>query len=163
MIKNVGKIHAAATYFAFVSRDITAIAKAFGVDTRTIRRWAKDEEWEIALGNVNYTGDRSFETQPYRDTERDAGDTFEKARTLYIEALNTGVPKHKRRPSRCGSHRTHTAADSELGEPLRLGDGDETQRMTASFHSQTYSLKRGTDCGTTHYQRSRRDIAPVSE
>ena len=95
MIKNVGKIHAAATYFAFVSRDITAIAKAFGVDTRTIRRWAKDEEWEIALGNVNYTGDRSFETQPYRDTERDAGDTFEKARTLYIEALNTGVPKHK--------------------------------------------------------------------
>ena len=49
MIKNVGKIHAAATYFAFVSRDITAIAKAFGVDTRTIRRWAKDEEWEIAL------------------------------------------------------------------------------------------------------------------
>ena len=92
----VGKIHAAATYFAFVSRDITAIAQALGVDTRTIRRWAKDEEWEIALGNVNYTGERSFETQPYRDTERDAGDTFEKARTLYIEALNTGVPKHKR-------------------------------------------------------------------
>ena len=71
-------------------------SRLFGVDTRTIRRWAKDEEWEIALGNVNYTGERSFETQPYRDTERDAGDTFEKARTLYIEARNTGVPKHKR-------------------------------------------------------------------
>ncbi len=95
MIKPVGKIHAAATYFAFVSRDITAIAQAFSVDARTIRRWAKDEEWEIAMQNVNYTGERSFETQPYRDTERDAGDTFEKARTLYIEALNTGVPKHK--------------------------------------------------------------------
>ena len=95
MIKNVGKIHAAATYFAFVSRDINAIAQVFGVDTRTIRRWAKDPHWEIALDTVNYTGDRSFETQPYRDTERDAGDTFEKARTLYIEALNTGVPKHK--------------------------------------------------------------------
>ena len=96
MIKNVGKIHAAATYFAFVSRDITAIAQAFSVDTRTIRRWAKDPHWEIALQNVNYTGERSFETQPYRDTERDAGDTFEKARTLYIEALNSGIPKHKR-------------------------------------------------------------------
>ena len=70
MIKNVGKIHAAATYFAFVSRDINAIAKAFGVDTRTIRRWAKENEWEIALGNVNYTGDRSFETQPARNTQR---------------------------------------------------------------------------------------------
>ena len=66
-----------------------------GVDTRTIRRWAKDEEWEIALGNVNYTGERSFETQPYRDTERDAGDRFEKAREAYINALQAGTPKHK--------------------------------------------------------------------
>ena len=94
MIKPTGKIHAAATYFAFVSRDINAIAKAFGVDTRTIRRWAKGPHWEIAWGNVNYTGDRSFETQPARNTQRDAGDSFEKARTLYIEALNTGTPKH---------------------------------------------------------------------
>ena len=95
-MKSIAKIHAAATYFAFVSRDINAIAQVFGVDTRTIRRWAKDPHWEIALDTVNYTGERSFETQPYRDTERDAGDTFEKARTLYIEARNTGVPKHKR-------------------------------------------------------------------
>ena len=100
-----GKIYAAATYFACVSRDINAIAQAFSVDTRTIRRWAKDEEWEIALDNVNYTGDRSFETQPTRDTERDAGETFEMARTIYIEALNTGVSETQTCPSRSGSHR----------------------------------------------------------
>ena len=94
-VKSFGKIHAAATYFACVSRDISAIAKAFGVDTRTIRRWQKDEEWDVALGNVRYTGDRNFDTQPFRDTERDAGETFEKARMAYIEARNTGVPKHK--------------------------------------------------------------------
>ena len=95
MIKPTGKIHAAATYFAFVSRDINAIAKAFGVDTRTIRRLAKGPHWEIAWGNVKYTSDRSFETQPFRDTERDAGDSFEIARKTYIDALNTGTPKHK--------------------------------------------------------------------
>ena len=87
---------------------------------------------------MNYTGDRSFETQPYRDTERDAGDTFEKARTLYIEALNTGVPKHKRARLVAEATGLTPRADSELGEPLRLGEGDETQRMTTSFHSQTY-------------------------
>ena len=75
-VTSIGKIHAAATYFAFVSRDISEIAQAFSVDTRTIRRWQKDKEWDVALGNVNYTGDRSFETQPYRDTERDAGKGF---------------------------------------------------------------------------------------
>ena len=66
-----------------------------GVDTRTIRRWAKDEEWEIALDNVNYTGDRSFTTLPFRDTERDAGETFEKARPAYINAINAGETKHR--------------------------------------------------------------------
>ena len=94
-VTSIGKIHAAATYFAFVSRDISEIAQAFSVDTRTIRRWQKDAEWEIALQNVNYTGDRSFDTQPFRDTQRDAGDTFEKARQIYIEALRNGEPKHR--------------------------------------------------------------------
>ena len=94
-VPTFGKIYAAATYFACVSRDIDTIAQAFGVDTRTIRRWQKDEEWEIALQNVSYTGDRSFDTQPFRDTERDAGKGFNEAHTIYIEALNSGVPKHK--------------------------------------------------------------------
>ena len=94
-VKSFGKIHAAATYFACVSRDIDTIAEAFSVDTRTIRRWQKDAEWEIALQNVNYTGDRSFNTQPFRDTQRDAGDTFEKARQIYIEALRNAEPKHR--------------------------------------------------------------------
>ena len=95
MIKPTGKIHAAATYFAFVSRDINAIAKALGVDTRTIRRWQKDTHWESARGNVNYTGNRSFETQPARDTQRDAGTGFSDARTIYLDELNAGTPRHK--------------------------------------------------------------------
>ena len=94
-VKSFGKIHAAATYFACVSRDIDTIAQAFSVDTRTIRRWEKDAEWDVALENVRYTGDRNFDTQPFRDTERDAGKGFNEAHTIYIEALNSGVPKHK--------------------------------------------------------------------
>ena len=108
-IKSIGKIHAAATYFACVSRDINDIAQAFDVETRTIRRWQKDEEWEIALQNVRYTGERHFETQPYRDTERDAGDTFEKARKAYIEAVRNGEPKH----------RLATIAGNAVGLPRR--------------------------------------------
>ena len=94
-ITAIAKVYAAATYFAFVSRDINAIAQVFGVDTRTIRRWAKDPHWEIALENVNYTGDRSFETQPARDTQRDAGTGFSDARTIYLDELNAGTPRHK--------------------------------------------------------------------
>lgn len=94
-VKPIAKIHCAAAYFVFVSRDINDIAAAFDTSNRTIRRWAEDPEWETALDACGYTGDRNFETQPYRDTERDAGRLFEKAREAYIVAVKSGAPKHR--------------------------------------------------------------------
>ena len=94
-VKPIVKIHCAAAYFVFVSRDINEIAETFGTSNRTIRRWAEDEEWETALDACGYTGDRNFETQPYRDTERDAGGLFEKAREAYTVAMESGEPKHR--------------------------------------------------------------------
>ena len=93
--KPIVKIRCAAAYFVFVSRDINEIAETFGTSDRTIRRWTEDPEWETALEACGYTGDKSFETQPYRDTERDAGQLFEKAREAYILAVNSGEPKHR--------------------------------------------------------------------
>ena len=94
-VKPIAKIHCAAAYFIFVSRNINDIAAAFDTSDRTIRRWAEDPEWETALNACRYTGDRNFETQPYRDTERDAGRLFEAAREAYIVAVNSGEPKHR--------------------------------------------------------------------
>ena len=94
-VKPTVKIHCAATYFAFISRDINAIADAFKTSDRTIRRWAEAPEWDAALDTCGYTGDRSFETQPYRDTERDAGKRFEQARAAYNVAIKAGAPSHK--------------------------------------------------------------------
>ena len=48
-VKPITKIHCAATYFVFVSRDIDEIAEAFDTSDRTIRRWSEDPEWETAL------------------------------------------------------------------------------------------------------------------
>ena len=94
-VKPIAKIHAAACYFAFVTRDIKAIASYFDVNERTIRRWAKDEEWQIALQACGYTGDRNFEVKPYRDASRDMGELFDRVREMYIEAIKAGVPKHR--------------------------------------------------------------------
>ena len=48
-----------------------------------------------ALDVFGYTGDRDFLTKPTRDTVRDAGETFEKARKVYLEAMRNGEPTHK--------------------------------------------------------------------
>ena len=94
-VKPIIKIHCAATYFAFVSRDINQIAKAFKTSDRTVRRWETEPEWDDALDICNYTGDRSFETQPSRDTERENPDTFAEAETFYKTAVARGEPRHK--------------------------------------------------------------------
>lgn len=94
-VKPIVKIHCAAAYFVFVSRDINEIAEAFDTSDRTIRRWSNAPEWETALDACGYTGDRTFETQPYRDTERDIGGLFEKAREAYVVAVKSGEPKHR--------------------------------------------------------------------
>ena len=89
------KIHSAAFYFVHISRDIKEIAKVFGVSTHAIRKWAKTEEWSDALKAFNYESDTHFSRQPRRDTARDAGEVFEKARDAYIHAYRSGEPTRK--------------------------------------------------------------------
>ena len=89
------KIHAAAFYFARTSRDLHQITDFFGVTEYAVRKWAKTPQWEKALDVFGYTGDRDFITKPTRDTVRDAGEIFEKARKVYLQAMRNGEPKHK--------------------------------------------------------------------
>ena len=89
------KIHAAAFYFSQISRDVHKIAEMFGVSKDAIYKWAKTPEWDYALSVFNYTGDREFLRRVNRDTARDAGDVFDKARSAYFKAIAEGVPERK--------------------------------------------------------------------
>ena len=86
------KIYSAAFYFSHISRDANEIAEKFGISVDTIYNWARAPEWEFALSVFNYTGDREFARRPRRDTQRDAGEVFEKARDAYLKARREGVP-----------------------------------------------------------------------
>ena len=86
-VRPIVKIHAAASYFAFVSRDPKQIAAAFNLkNVRTVYRWAETPEWAEWLDVCGYTGDRSFETSA----------SLEIARQAYRNAIAEGVPKHRR-------------------------------------------------------------------
>ena len=89
------KIHAAAFYFAEISRDVHDIAEALDVSKDAVYKWAKTSEWEDALKVFKYNGPRGFARKPSRDTQRDAGKVFEKARDAYFKAIREGVPLHK--------------------------------------------------------------------
>ena len=89
------KIHSAAFYFSHISRDIHEISEMFGVSRHAIYKWAKMPEWEHALDVFGYTGDREFARRARRDTKRDAGDVFLRARQAYYKAINEGVPTNK--------------------------------------------------------------------
>ncbi len=93
--KDLAMIHGAAFYFANISRDKKRIANHFNVSERTIERWSKEPEWEHALNVWRYTGERSFTPPPRRDIAYKSRDHYEKAREIYIQALQAGEPEHK--------------------------------------------------------------------
>ena len=93
--KDLAMIHGAAFYFANISRDKKRIAEHFGVSVRTIERWSKEPEWEQALNAWGYTGERSFTPPPRRDIANESRESYEKARSIYIQALQAGEPDHK--------------------------------------------------------------------
>ena len=89
------KIIAAATYFAHTSRRVTDIANAFGVDTRTVRRWANNPIWQQTLDVIGYKGDRRFLRAPAREVARDTHGLYTDAKKAYQDAALVGEPKHK--------------------------------------------------------------------
>ena len=93
--KNPVRIHAAAFYFSHISRDLHEICEIFRVSEWAVRKWAKTQEWEHALRTLGYEGERSFITKAKRDTARDAGETFERAKAAYLAAMRAGEPRHK--------------------------------------------------------------------
>lgn len=96
MLKStVPKIHAAAIYFARVSRELEEIASIFDLSTHTIRKWAKTSEWTNALDAIGYTGDLNFASEPKRDAMRETPELIEKAKQVYQDAIRSGTPRHK--------------------------------------------------------------------
>ena len=94
--KNLTKIHGAAVYFTYVSQDVEDIAIAFRVSKRTVKRWAaNDPEWRKSLKACGGSTDLKFQPKPTRKADRDAGDLFNKAKDVYIQAHADGEPLHK--------------------------------------------------------------------
>ena len=98
--KDLLRIHAAAIYFAATTQDLEEIASTFKVSTRTIRRWANEEEWERALNLWDAVvpcnrKDNGFDKKPKRDPSRDSAEVFDEAKKVYQKAIDNGVPSHK--------------------------------------------------------------------
>lgn len=83
-------ITTAAGIFAKHTRDAKEIASILDTSERNIYRWAETPQWEKTLADVGYEGERSFRVATTRDTQRDYGEVFEKARDLYITAVGQG-------------------------------------------------------------------------
>ena len=92
----IAKVHGAAALFAFITRDAEKIGDYFSVTDTTVKRWAKTPDWEHALNQFGYTGPRSFTKDRTRDTQRDAGKTFQRAKEAYMKAVFDGIPPHQR-------------------------------------------------------------------
>lgn len=88
------RITTAAGLFAFHTRDAKEIAEYLNTTERNIHRWAEHDRWKEVLQTLSYNGDLSFRVQKHRDTQRDAGESFQIAKDAYQQAKAEGKPKH---------------------------------------------------------------------
>ena len=91
------KLHAAAAIFA--SRNgcsAQEIADILKMPRNSVYHLANMPEWNEALDDLHYEGDRSFTGEKRgRDTLRDASATVERAKEIYLEKRRDGK-KHSR-------------------------------------------------------------------
>ena len=92
---NLTKLHAAAFLFTQGTNTAEGLAAAMNLNVTTIYKWVKRPEWEQALDDLGFTGERSLHSEPRRDIKRDAGELVETAETLYKQSRGDGNSEKK--------------------------------------------------------------------
>lgn len=93
--RNYIKLHAAAFIFAKITRAASEIADMLGITDKTVRRYTDDPQWNNALDELGYTGERSFTSAKKRDAKRDTPEKYKQAYDLYLQLRKENTPQHK--------------------------------------------------------------------
>ena len=92
---NLTKLSAAAFLFSENPRiTVTELADRVKVAEGTIYKWVKLPEWDKALDDLKFTGDRALHRE-WRDIASESGELVLRARRTYQQRLADGTPKHK--------------------------------------------------------------------
>ena len=92
------KLHAAAAIFTVRNRcSAQEIADLLEMPRNSVYHLAKQPEWDLALNDLHYAGNRNFTSKKRgRDTLRDTGtQIIEKAKKTYLKERRAGT-KHSR-------------------------------------------------------------------
>ena len=93
--RNYIKLHAAAFIFAKITRAAGGIADMLGITDKTVRRYTDDPQWDNALDELGYTGERSFTSAKKRDAKRDTPEKYKQAYDLYLQHRKEKTPQHR--------------------------------------------------------------------
>ena len=91
---NLTKLHAAAFLFTQGERTAKGLSEKVEIAEGTIYKWVKLPEWDKALDDLKYTGDRTLHRE-WRDIDRESGDEVALAKQLYLEARAKGITRGK--------------------------------------------------------------------
>lgn len=86
------KLHAAA--FIFTKNPtipVSELAAEIEVSEGAIYRWARLPEWDNALNELGFTGERKFHREPRRSLQRESGSIVEQAEILIDQLTADGL------------------------------------------------------------------------
>ena len=92
----IEELHAAAFYLTKYPESTAAEVGAFvGKSKRTIERWSTLPEWDTALDNLGFTGERNWRRNPKENLAVRLKDEIALAKQLYLEQRQNGVTRGK--------------------------------------------------------------------
>ena len=92
---NLTRLHAAAFLFTRGNNTAKGLAEAVDVSEGRIYKWVKMPEWEAALDDLKFTGERKLHREPRRDIKRDNPEEVATAETLYKQSRADGNSEKK--------------------------------------------------------------------
>lgn len=91
---NLTKLHAAAFLFTQGHNTAKGLSELLDTAEGTIYKWVKLPEWDKALDDLKFTGDRTLHRE-WRDIDRESGEEVELAKQLYLDARRQGITRGK--------------------------------------------------------------------
>ena len=91
---NLTKLSAAAFLFTQGINTAKGLSEKVDIAEGTLYKWVKLPEWQKALDDLKFTGDRTLHRE-WRDIDRESGDEVALAKQLYLEARQKGITRGK--------------------------------------------------------------------
>jgi len=129
---NLTLLATAAWHFTQGINTAKGLSEVTGISEGRIYKWVKMPEWDKALDDLKFDGDRSLHREPRRSIQRDNADLIADAKVIYDASRASGKTPQKAVTAVCDALGLKRRRVNEWRDKLKWEGNDATEETTAT-------------------------------